>query len=79
MKKNEMVKAAQDLLNQSNQLGVIEKLIELIEYSRVAGDKFAVDNFLQMDTLDLINENISSIREILVQVSNSIYPKSEDN
>lgn len=72
-----LVKASQNLLNQANQLDVIEKLIELVENSRVTGDTYVVNHFLQMNTLDLIIENISSVRKAISQVSDSIYPKGE--
>lgn len=79
MERIKLVKASQDLVSQANQLEIIEKLIELVENSRVSGDTFVVNNFLQSNTLDLIIENISSVREAISHVSNSIYPKSEDN
>lgn len=79
MERNILVKASQDLLSQANQLEIIEKLIELVENSRVTGDTFVLKNFLQSNTLSLINENITSVRDAISHVSNSIYPKSEDN
>lgn len=77
MKNIELVKASQDLLSQANQLELIEKLLEFAEHSRVSGDTFVVNNFLQTNTLDLIIENINSVREAINQISNSICPKSE--
>lgn len=79
MESIKLVKASQNLLNQANKLEVIEKLIELVENSRVTGDTYAVNHFLQMNALDLIIENISSVRKAISQVSDSIYPNSGGN
>lgn len=79
MENIELVKVSQELLSRANQLELIEKLIEFVENSRVSGDTVVVNNFLQTNTLDLIIENISCVREAISQVSDSIYPKSADD
>lgn len=65
---------ARKLTSVSNQIRIIESLLENIEYSRTKKDEFAVRYQIQSGLLGDINTSLSELKETVQQVSNDICP-----
>lgn len=76
MKDENLLANSQSLAARVNDLKIIERLIENIEYSRVTEDTFALNKHLGTGALGEIGEALESIREQIQVVSDELYPKS---
>lgn len=81
MKTREIVLTNDDLLEKAvkltaiaNQVRIIERLIENVEYSRIKGDDFAVHHQIQSGLLDDIGNNLSEIKDEVQAISNELCP-----
>lgn len=70
----ELYQHARKLTSVSNQIRIIESLLENIEYSRTKKDEFAVRYQIQSGLLGDINTSLSELKETVQQVSNDICP-----
>lgn len=76
MKDKNLLANSQSLAARVNDLKIIERLIENIEYSRITEDTFALNKHLGTGALSEIGEALESIREQIQVVSDALYPKS---
>lgn len=70
----ELFKKASELTSIANQIRIINRLIENVEYSRVSGDTFSFHHQIYSGLLADIVENLSEITESVKSVSNDICP-----
>ncbi|MBO6358911.1 MULTISPECIES: hypothetical protein [Enterococcus] len=76
MKDKNLLVCSQNLASRVNDLKIIERLIENIEYSRVTEDTFNLNKHLGTGALGEIGEALENIREQIQAVSDALYPKS---
>lgn len=69
-----LLSSSKNLAARVNDLKIIERLIENIEYSRVTEDTFSLNKQLGTGVLDEIGEALESIRGQIQAVSDEIYP-----
>ncbi|MGF1930394.1 hypothetical protein ACQUE8_05685 [Enterococcus casseliflavus] len=74
MNEKKLLSSSKNLAARVNDLKIIERLIENIEYSRVTEDTFSLNKQLGTGVLDEIGEALESIREQIQAVSDEIYP-----
>ncbi|MGJ1007417.1 hypothetical protein [Enterococcus gallinarum] len=77
MKDKNLLVCSQNLASRVNDLKIIERLIENIEYSRVTEDTFSLNQQLGTGVLDEIGEALESIRGQIQAVSDALYPHKE--
>lgn len=76
MNDKKLLAISQNLVARVNDLKIIERIIENIEYSRVTEDVFALNKHLGTGALGEIGEALENIREQIQAVSDALYPKS---
>lgn len=74
MNEKKLLASSKNLAARVNDLKIIERLIENIEYSRVTEDTFSLNKQLGAGVLDEIGEALESIRGQIQAVSDEIYP-----
>ncbi|VYU29394.1 Uncharacterised protein [Enterococcus casseliflavus] len=74
MNEKKLLASSKNLAARVNDLKIIERLIENIEYSRVTEDKFSLNHQLGTGVLDEIGEALENIRGQIQAVSDEIYP-----
>lgn len=67
-------KHATKLTSAADQIRLIEKLLENLEYSRVSGDEFSVHFQVSSGVLGDINNVLSTLKDEIQNVSNAICP-----
>lgn len=77
MKDKNLLANSQSLAARVNDLKIIERLIENIEYSRVTEDTFSLNKQLGTGVLDEIGEALESVRGQIQAVSDALYPHKE--
>lgn len=75
MNDKKLLAISQNLVARVNDLKIIERIIENIEYSRVTEDVFALNRQLGTGVLDEIGESLENIREQIQAVSDELYPQ----
>ena len=71
---DELLENASKLTSITNQLKLISRLIENVEYARVSGDEPTVFYQINSGLLGIINEGLSGIQEVIKGVSDEICP-----
>lgn len=71
---DELLHHAVKLTSIANQNQIIERLLEIVDYSRVSGDNFVVLHQIQSGLLDDIGDNLSDIKDEIQKVSIEICP-----
>lgn len=74
MNEKKLLASSKNLVARVNDLKIIERLIENIEYSRVTEDTFSLNHQLGTGVLDEIGEALENIRGQIQAVSDEIYP-----
>lgn len=74
MNEKKLLSSSKNLAARVNDLKIIERLIENIEYSRVTEDTFSLNKQFGMGVLDEIGEALENIRGQIQAVSDEIYP-----
>lgn len=74
MNEKKLLSSSKNLAARVNDLKIIERLIENIEYSRVTEDTFSLNKQSGTGVLDEIGEALESIRGQIQAVSDEIYP-----
>lgn len=74
MNEKKLLASSKNLAARVNDLKIIERLIENIEYSRVTEDTFSLNKQSGTGVLDEIGEALESIRGQIQAVSDEIYP-----
>lgn len=77
LRKTKLSERASELTALANQLGMIERLFESLEYSRVNGDGFVIQHQISKGLLDDLGENLSEIEGSILRISNDICPNVE--
>jgi len=77
MNEKKLLASSKNLASRVNDLKIIERLIENIEYSRVTEDTFSLNKQLSTGVLDEIGEALESIRGQIQAVSDTLYPHKE--
>lgn len=70
----ELHQHAVELTSASNQIRIINRLLENVEYSRASGDEFAVHRQIQSGLLDDIGDSLSELIDVIQNISNIICP-----
>lgn len=71
---DELLKQAEKLTECVQQIKVLHRLAENLEYSRVSGDQFAVNHQIQSGLLGDMGDNLQIIGEAIQEISNTICP-----
>ena len=71
---DELLENASKLTSITNQLKLISRLIENVEYARVSGDEPMVFYQINSGLLGIINEGLADIQEVIKGVSDEICP-----
>ena len=71
---DELFEHSKELTAVANQITIIDRLIENVEYSRVSGDTFTVHRQIYSGLLDEIGTSLSEIKETIQTISNKICP-----
>lgn len=69
-----LLKYATQLTSVSNQIRIINRLLENVDYLRVSGDEFSVHHQIQSGLLDDIGNSLSELEDQIQNVSGSICP-----
>lgn len=77
MNEKKLLASSKNLASRVNDLKIIERLIENIEYSRVTEDTFSLNKQLGTGVLDEIGEALESVRGQIQAVSDALYPHKE--
>ncbi|GAA2922711.1 MULTISPECIES: hypothetical protein [Enterococcus] len=70
----ELLQHAAELTSVSNQIRIINRLLENVEYSRASGDEFAVHHQVQSGLLDDIGDSLSELIDVIQNILNVICP-----
>ena len=71
---DELLEKAIQLSASANQIRLIERLIGLVEYSRVSGNNYMVQNQIDMGLLGDIKDSLSEVKEVIQNISTDICP-----
>lgn len=71
---DELLENASKLTSITNQLKLISRVIENVEYARVSGDEPPVFYQINSGLLGIINEGLADIQEVIKGVSDEICP-----
>lgn len=77
MNEKKLLASSKNLAARVNDLKIIERLIENIEYPRVTEDTFSLNKQLGTGVHDEIGEALESIRGQIQAVSDALYPHKE--
>lgn len=72
MTNKELLNKARILTGTSNQIRLIERVLENLEYLRIKEDNFPLHHQISDGLLNEINDSLELIRESVQQVSNDI-------
>ncbi|MDT2396797.1 hypothetical protein P7H00_01240 [Enterococcus pseudoavium] len=70
----DLLEKSEKLTSAANQIRIINRLIENVEYSRASGDVFAVNHQIHSGLLDDIGDSLSEIKDVIQTISNEICP-----
>lgn len=71
---DELQHHAKKLTSSCNQIRIIGRLLENVDYSRVKGDEFAVHHQIRTGLLDDIGDSLSVLEAEIQNISNDICP-----
>lgn len=71
---DELLKQAEKLIECAQQIKVLHRLAENLEYSRVSGDQFAVNHQIQSGLLGDMGDSLQTLEEAIQEISNTICP-----
>ncbi|MGG5372833.1 hypothetical protein [Enterococcus sp. AZ196] len=74
LSEKQLQKYAISLTSAADQIRLIERVIENMEYSRVKGDEFSVHFQVDSGVLGNINNVLSTLKDEIQNVSNAICP-----
>lgn len=72
---DELFKKAVELTSIANQIGIIERLIENINYLKSKDDYVIIQFQVQSGMLDEIGDGLSGIKDSVQRISNEICPE----
>ena len=71
---DDLMKYALELTAFSQQIKILRRLTENVEYARIPGDRSAVSHQIQSGLLDEIGDNLQLIEDGIQRISNEICP-----
>lgn len=71
---NELQQHAVELTSISNQIRIIKRLLENIQYSKVSGDEFAVHHQINSGLLDDVGDSLADLQNEVQRISDALCP-----
>lgn len=71
---DDLLKQAEKLTSIAQQIKMLRRLTENLEYSRVSGDQFAVNHQIQSGLLGDMGDSLQTLEEAIQEISNTICP-----